>query len=211
MRYSIAFTTVLAAGAIASPAIQARQENNDNGVGDKFNSAADKLVSEYIPTSVYDSLSSPVMSAASAASVTGDFKDILPSALRESSVPGWLESAWPTKYSSQYMALTSGVGHLRGAATTASDQSDAEETAESATSSGSGKVDEIKASAKDAASDVKSKATDIASDVKSKATNVEDKVTSLAGEITGSEGAGARATAAVGGAMLGAMGLVMAL
>lgn len=67
-----------------------------------FNSAADALISQYIPQPEWEALTSAVGSAASAAGVTADVKDIIYSALKATEAPSWFASVVPTAYNSQY-------------------------------------------------------------------------------------------------------------
>ena len=204
------FTTYTAAAVLAF--CSAAQAQN------VFQSAFDKLTEQYLPTDILSSVESPVMSAASAAKVTGDFSSILPSALQASSVPEWFSKAWPTQYNSQYEALTGAVAEIKTAATSA-EEAQASQTENVATTVKDGvtsvvtgarsEITDKATSAKSEASDVKSKATDAASSIKDGAASLTSEIASKA---TGdAENAAERLTAAYGAAALGAMGLVMAL
>lgn len=204
------FTTYTAAAVLAF--CSAAQAQN------VFQSAFDKLTEQYLPTDILSSVESPVMSAASAAKVTGDFSSILPSALQASSVPEWFSKAWPTQYNSQYEALTGAVAEIKTAATSA-EEAQASQTENVATTVKDGvtsvvtgarsEITDKATSAKSEASDVKSKATEAASSIKDGAASLTSEIASKA---TGdAENAAERLTAAYGAAALGAMGLVMAL
>lgn len=210
------FTTTTAAFVLAFTATASAQNF--------FQSAADKLIGQYLPTSIMSDLETPIMSAASAAQVTGDFSSIVGSALQASSVPEWFSKAWPTQYNTQYEALTGAVGEIRTVATSAegaaaSKASESESVATTvvngATSVVTAARSEITSAASEAssgaagkASEMKSKATEVVSDIKGGAASLTSEI---AGKATGSENAGARQTAAYGAAALGAMGMVMAL
>lgn len=210
------FTTYTAAAIIAfAGAAQAQGA---------FQSAFDKLTSEYIPSSVFQDLETPIMSAASAAKVTGDFSSIVGSALQASSVPDWFQKAWPTQYSTQLDAITGAVAEIKTAATSAEDaaESKTSEAQSVATTVENGVTSVVTAArseiteaassassgAANKASEVKSKATEVASDIKGGASSIKSE---LGEKATGSENAGPRQTAAYAGAALGAMGLAMAL
>ena len=215
MRSATIAAALLATGAIASPNFR-RQENNDENAGEKFTNAANDLIENYVPTSVIEAWSAPIMSAASEAQVTGEYTDILYSAIRASSVPGWFESAVPTEFNEQYVALTSGVEELRGAATTAAAEEG--DRVSSVTDEAGDRVSSITDEAGDRVSSIEdrvtSKVDDIRSGATSVATRIEDGVTSIISDIlptqTG-ENAGAKQTAAIGGALMAGLGLVMAL
>lgn len=208
------FTTYTAAAVLAF--CSAAQAQN------VFQSAFDKLTEQYLPTDILSSVESPVMSAASAAKVTGDFSSILPSALQASSVPEWFSKAWPTQYNSQYEALTGAVAEIKTAATSA-EEAQASQTENVATTVKDGVTSVVtgaRSEITDKATSVKSEATEKASEAKSKATeavsSIKDGAASITSEIaskvTGdAENAAERLTAAYGAAALGAMGLVMAL
>ena len=83
----------------------------------QFTSAADQLISKYIPSTALPVFESAVSSAASAATVTGDAKSLIYSALVATSIPGWFASAVPSAWSSQIAALESGIDALRGTTT----------------------------------------------------------------------------------------------
>jgi len=221
----LAASALLASGALALHPAQRRQAEEIGGA--KFTSAANELISDYVPTAVIDEWEQPIMSAASENSVSGEYTEILYSALQASQVPGWFESAVPSQYEEQYAALTSGIEEIRGAATDVAES--VEESVSSARDEISSRVEDVESRASDFTSNVESKATDVASDIESGATSVatdvvdgvtsvftrvEDGVTSVISEIIGtetSEGWAARQTAAVGGALMAGLGLVMAL
>lgn len=62
----------------------------------QFTSAADQLISQYLPSTALPALESAVSSAASAAQVSGDPLSLIYEALLSSSVPGWFSSAIPS-------------------------------------------------------------------------------------------------------------------
>lgn len=86
----------------------------------QFASAASAVIASYIPATVLPGLESAVSSAAAAASITGDAKSLLYSALLAESAPAWLGSAIPAEYSSQFAALEGTIEVLRPSATGAS-------------------------------------------------------------------------------------------
>lgn len=75
----------------------------------QFTSAADQLISQYLPSTALPALESAVSSAASAAQVTGDPLSLIYEALLSSSVPSWFSSAIPSgtrpKYSHPVVGL----------------------------------------------------------------------------------------------------------
>ena len=85
----------------------------------QFTSAADQLISEYIPSTALPAFESAVSSAASAAKITGDAQSLLYGALLASSIPGWFASGVPSEYSAQIAALESDISALRGPPTSA--------------------------------------------------------------------------------------------
>lgn len=226
----LALTSLLTTSALASALHPAARRQADDA-GTKFTSAANDLISDYVPTAVIDEWEAPIMSAAAENSVSGEYSEILYSALQASEKPDWFESAIPSQYEEQYAALTSGVEEIRSAATEAaggageeissrveSVESQASDVASNVESRATDAASNVESAATDAASNVESKATDVASDVVSGATSVatriEDGVTSIVSNIVGtetSEGFAARQTAAVGGALMAGLGLVMAL
>lgn len=62
----------------------------------QFTSAANQLISQYIPATALPALESAVSSAASAASVTGEPLSLIYEALLANGVPGWFSSAIPS-------------------------------------------------------------------------------------------------------------------
>lgn len=107
MLYSILSLALLSISALAVPN---KRQISDAG---QFTSAADQLISSYIPTTVLPVLESAVSSAASAASVSGVAADLLFSALAASSIPGWFQSAIPAAYSTQIGALEGDISALK--------------------------------------------------------------------------------------------------
>lgn len=73
----------------------------------QFTSAADQLISEYIPSTALPALESAVSSAASAASVTGEPLSLIYDALLAVSAPGWFSSAISRKYNLVFSAPSS--------------------------------------------------------------------------------------------------------
>lgn len=224
----LAASALLASGALAiSPAIPAQRRQAEEIGGARFTSAAEELISDYVPTAVVEQWEAPIMSAASANDVSGEYSEILYSALQASERPEWFESAIPTEFEEQYAGLTSGIEELRSAATDVAEsvsesvssvQDEISSRVSDVSSRASDITDSVADSATDVGSSVKSKATDVASDVVSGATSVftrvEDGVTSLVSEIVGtstSDGLGARQTAAIGGVMMAGLGVVLAM
>ncbi|KAI9850406.1 MAG: hypothetical protein M1830_007027 [Pleopsidium flavum] len=83
----------------------------------QFSSAANQIISLYIPQSLAVPFGVAIQSAASAASVTGDINSIVESALTAETPPPFL-TAIPTVYQSNLMSLESAISALRGAANT---------------------------------------------------------------------------------------------
>jgi hypothetical protein len=79
----------------------------------QFTSAADQLISQYIPSTALPALESAVSSAASAASVAGDPLSLIYDGLLAISMPGWFSSAIPSGMSTQIAALESNINALR--------------------------------------------------------------------------------------------------
>lgn len=79
----------------------------------QFTSAAEQLISQYIPSSVLPVLESKVSSAASVDNLTGEAKSLIYDALLAISVPAWFTSAVPSEYRSQIDALEEGISSLR--------------------------------------------------------------------------------------------------
>ena len=100
--------------ALLGTTAQAVQEKRQATNGEQFTSAANQLISAYLPSSVLPELEVAVSVGASAASITGDVKSILQSALLESKIPDWFASVVPSAYSSNIRALESNINELRG-------------------------------------------------------------------------------------------------
>jgi hypothetical protein len=83
----------------------------------QFTSAADQLISQYIPSTALPVLESAVSSAAKAASVTGDPLSLIYDGLLAASIPGWFSSAIPSAWSTQIAALESNINALRAKST----------------------------------------------------------------------------------------------
>ncbi|KAI9696577.1 MAG: hypothetical protein M1836_005596 [Candelina mexicana] len=81
----------------------------------QFSSAANQLISLYLPPSVGVPIAVALQSAASAAGVTGDINSIVNSALIATSAPSFL-TAVPTEYKTNIAALQGAISSLRGAA-----------------------------------------------------------------------------------------------
>ncbi|KUJ20254.1 uncharacterized protein LY89DRAFT_779047 [Mollisia scopiformis] len=79
----------------------------------QFTSAADQLISQYIPSTALPALESAISSAASVAQITGEPLSLIYEALLSSSIPGWFSSAVPSAYSTQIAALESNINALR--------------------------------------------------------------------------------------------------
>ncbi|KAL2067036.1 hypothetical protein VTL71DRAFT_1460 [Oculimacula yallundae] len=93
------------------------QEKRQVTDGAQFTSAANAVISQYIPSTVLPGLEAAISSAAAAASVTGDAKSLLYSAILAESAPSWLGAAIPSEYSSQFAALEGTIESLRPSAT----------------------------------------------------------------------------------------------
>jgi hypothetical protein len=78
-----------------------------------FTSAADELISTYLPSSVVPVLSSLVSSAANAAQITGDPISLAYSALAAPNIPAWFSSAIPEEWEEQFSALESIIANFR--------------------------------------------------------------------------------------------------
>jgi hypothetical protein len=94
-------------------ALAAEQEKRQATNAAQFTSAADQLISEYIPSTALSVLEAAVSSAASAASVTGDPKSLVYDGLLAISMPGWFSSAIPSAWATQIAALESNINALR--------------------------------------------------------------------------------------------------
>ncbi|WYZ42938.1 hypothetical protein EsH8_VI_000637 [Colletotrichum jinshuiense] len=106
---SAILSLALAAKLAAANPLQGRQAGSDGA----FTSAADALISAYIPPDQWNSLTSAVGPGASAAGITGDVKSYIYSVLKATSTPEWFVNAIPTAYSSNYAALESAIESLR--------------------------------------------------------------------------------------------------
>jgi hypothetical protein len=90
------------------------QEKRQATNGAQFSSAANQLVSAYIPSTALPALESAISEGAAKASVTGDAKSLIHSALLGGELPDWFVSAVPVEYSTQIDALESNINALRG-------------------------------------------------------------------------------------------------
>jgi hypothetical protein len=111
-------SSILIVALLSTTAFAAPQEKRQATDGAQFTSAANELVSKYLPSNILPALESSVSVAASAASVTGDASSLLYSALLASSIPAWFASAVPAAYTSQIAALEGDISALRGPAST---------------------------------------------------------------------------------------------
>ncbi len=107
------FTLALLSGAAFAVEQEKRQATN----AAQFTSAANQLISQYIPSSALPAFESAVISAAAAASVTGDPKSLIYEALLAGSTPEWFAAAVPAGYSTQIAALESNIDALRASPT----------------------------------------------------------------------------------------------
>ncbi|ROW00144.1 hypothetical protein VSDG_03616 [Cytospora chrysosperma] len=80
-----------------------------------FHVNANSLVSKFIPTDILSQLAISVASAATAASVTGadNPTSLIYSALEDTSMPSWFQSAVPVTYSTQIATLEAQINNLR--------------------------------------------------------------------------------------------------
>ncbi|TEA16512.1 hypothetical protein C8034_v010201 [Colletotrichum sidae] len=101
-----------AANLVSAAGLRPRQDPASEAAAG-FTSAADALISAYIPAPEWEALTSAVGSAAGAAGVTQDAKNLIYSALKATEAPEWFAAAVPTAYSSQYAALESAIDSLR--------------------------------------------------------------------------------------------------
>ncbi|KAE8443084.1 hypothetical protein EG329_002407 [Mollisiaceae sp. DMI_Dod_QoI] len=83
----------------------------------QFTSAADQLISQYLPSTALPTLESAVSSAASVAQVTGEPLSLIYDALLANPIPGWFSSAVPSAWSTQIAALESDINALRATTT----------------------------------------------------------------------------------------------
>ena len=111
-------SSVLTVALLSTAVFAIPQEKRQATDAAQFTSAANELVSKYIPSAAFAALESTVSSAASVAQVTGDAKSLIFNALLASSAPGWFVSAVPAGYSSQIAALEGDISALRGPAST---------------------------------------------------------------------------------------------
>lgn len=97
------FATALLSLTASALVEEKRQATN----GAQFTSAADQLISQYIPSTALPALGTAVSSAASAASITGEPLSLIYDALLAISLPGWFASAVTRKYTlnSLFLAL----------------------------------------------------------------------------------------------------------
>jgi hypothetical protein len=113
MFYSVFTVALLSSTAFAFP--EKRQATD----AAQFTSAANQLISAYIPSTALPALESAVSAAASSAKITGDAASLIHDALLATSLPGWFVSAVPVGYSTQIAALESNINILRGTAAAA--------------------------------------------------------------------------------------------
>jgi hypothetical protein len=106
-------SSILTLALLSLTAFATEQERRQATDAAQFTSAADQLISGYIPSTALPALESAISSAASAASVTGDAKSLIYEALLATSVPGWFVSAVPSAWSTQIAALESNINALR--------------------------------------------------------------------------------------------------
>jgi hypothetical protein len=78
-----------------------------------FTSAADELISSYIPEDKFKVMTESLGPAAESASVTGDISSIIFSALNATDPPSWFEDAIPTQFKEEVSALESAIDNLR--------------------------------------------------------------------------------------------------
>ncbi|MCJ1364061.1 hypothetical protein MMC16_003170 [Acarospora aff. strigata] len=116
MQSLVLSAALFASSALAHPNLQDRQIDPAS-ISAQFSSAANQLISLYIPQSLAVPFGIAVQSAASAASVTGDINSIVESALTAATPPPFL-TALPTQYSSNLVSLESAISALRGVAST---------------------------------------------------------------------------------------------
>ncbi|KAF6820381.1 hypothetical protein CPLU01_12775 [Colletotrichum plurivorum] len=110
---STILSAALAANLVSAAGLQPRQSAALSSDAAAFSSAADALISAYIPAPQWEALTSAVGSAASAAGVTQDVKDAVYSALKATEAPEWFANVVPTAYSSQFAALESAIDSIR--------------------------------------------------------------------------------------------------
>lgn len=80
-----------------------------------FHLNVSSLISKFVPTDVFSQLAASVASVASAASITGaeDPTSLIYSALEDTSIPTWFQSAVPVTYSTQMATLEAQINNLR--------------------------------------------------------------------------------------------------
>jgi len=98
-------------------ALAAQQGKRQATNAAQFTSAADQLISQYIPSTALPALESAVSVAASAASVAGSPLSLIYDGLLAISMPGWFSSAIPSDMSTQIFALESKISALRATST----------------------------------------------------------------------------------------------
>ncbi|OLN92897.1 hypothetical protein CCHL11_08802 [Colletotrichum chlorophyti] len=117
MKTAVVSLAVAANLVAATPAgLLPRQDEGSDPAA--FTSAANALISAYIPTDQWNSLTSAVGSAASEAGVTADIGSYVSSVLKATTTPEWFANAIPSAFSSQYAALESAIEGLRTTAAT---------------------------------------------------------------------------------------------
>jgi hypothetical protein len=109
---------ILTIALLSTTALAVPEEKRQATDAAQFTSAANELISKYIPSAALPALESSVSSAASVAKITGDPQSLIYDALLASSIPGWFASAVPAGYSSQIAALEGDISALRGPAST---------------------------------------------------------------------------------------------
>jgi len=112
MRPIVLAAAVLGSAVFAHPGQEKRQIHQATNPA-QFSSAAEQLISLYIPQSVAVPLGVAIQSAASTAGVTGDINSIVQSALTAATPPAFL-SAVPTQYKPNIVSLESAISALRG-------------------------------------------------------------------------------------------------
>ncbi|KAG8162052.1 hypothetical protein KVR01_007817 [Diaporthe batatas] len=78
-----------------------------------FHVSVQSLVSSYIPLEVFSDLAASAVSAASAASVTGDPTSLIYAALEDVSRPPWFSAAVPATYTAEMSSLEASINELR--------------------------------------------------------------------------------------------------
>jgi len=107
------FSPILAVALLSSMHFASANEKRQATDDASFTAAAEALIDTYIPSSLLPEIESRVSSAASVAGVAGSPMSLLYDGVLAVSVPGWLESAIPSQWSTQFAALESGVNALR--------------------------------------------------------------------------------------------------